>query len=136
MFPHLSSGLALPLPLVHGFPMFRVLSVSPTSTTASASLWMFLLVGILEFLQDCSGSPRFLSTFFSIRAMLSGPAEVSSNHCPISVTYYSLPNVRLCRPSVPNLTRLNSFTCVTARTSLCLRLAHVVTSISPRLDSW
>src|SRR5437868_2919207 len=32
------------------------------------------------------------------------------------------------------LTRLNRFTCVTACPSLCLRLAHVVTSISPRLD--
>jgi hypothetical protein len=33
------------------------------------------------------------------------------------------------------ITRLNRFTCVTARTSLGLRLAHVVTSMSPRLDS-
>jgi hypothetical protein len=31
--------------------------------------------------------------------------------------------------------RLNRFTCVTARASLCLRLAHVVTSMRPRLDS-
>ena len=33
------------------------------------------------------------------------------------------------------LTRLNRFTCVTARSSLCLRLTHFVTSMSPRLDS-
>ena len=33
------------------------------------------------------------------------------------------------------LTRLNRFTLVTARFSLCLRLARVVTSTSPRLDS-
>lgn len=34
------------------------------------------------------------------------------------------------------LTRLNRFTCITARMSLCLRLAHVVTSTRSRLDSW
>ena len=33
------------------------------------------------------------------------------------------------------VTRLNRFTCVTAQTSLCLRLTHVVTFMSPRLDS-
>ena len=33
------------------------------------------------------------------------------------------------------LTRLTRFTFVTARALLCLRLAHVVTSMSPRLDS-
>src|ERR1700685_3606201 len=32
-------------------------------------------------------------------------------------------------------TRLYRFTLVTARASLCLRLTHVVTSMSPRLDS-
>jgi hypothetical protein len=32
-------------------------------------------------------------------------------------------------------TRLNRFTCVTARASLCLRFAHVVTSMNARLDS-
>ena len=34
------------------------------------------------------------------------------------------------------LTRLNRFTCITARLSLCLRLTHVVTSTRSRLDSW
>ncbi len=33
------------------------------------------------------------------------------------------------------VTRLYRFTCVTAWTSLCLRLTHVVTFMSPRLDS-
>jgi hypothetical protein len=33
------------------------------------------------------------------------------------------------------LTRLTRFTFVTARALLCLRLAHAVTSMSPRLDS-
>src|ERR1019366_3800750 len=52
-----------------------------------------------------------------------------------ATAYCCLPELRLCRPADDNLTRLNRFTCVTARPSLCLRLAHVVTSISPRLDS-
>ena len=34
-----------------------------------------------------------------------------------------------------SVTRLNRFTCVTAWPSLCLRLTHVVTFMSPRLDS-
>jgi hypothetical protein len=33
------------------------------------------------------------------------------------------------------ITRLNRFTCVTACPSLCLRLTHLVASMSPRLDS-
>ena len=33
------------------------------------------------------------------------------------------------------ITRLHRFTCVTAWTALCLRLTHVVTFMSPRLDS-
>jgi hypothetical protein len=54
---------------------------------------------------------------------------------PLAGTYWCLPSFRPCRPPVDRITRLNRFTCVTARTSLCLRLAHVVASISPRLDS-
>src|SRR5215510_7696884 len=54
---------------------------------------------------------------------------------PLAGAYWCLPSFRPCRPPVHRITRLNRFTCVTARTSLCLRLAHVVTSTSPRLDS-
>src|SRR5215813_703925 len=54
---------------------------------------------------------------------------------PLAGAYWCLPRVRPCRPPVATITRLHRFTCVTARTSLCLRLAHVVASISPRLDS-
>src|SRR5580704_7685329 len=54
---------------------------------------------------------------------------------PLAVAYYSLPELRLCRPPDECLTGLNRFTCVTAWTSLCLRLTHLVTSMSPRLDS-
>ena len=100
MFLHLSPNFAPPLPPVHGFPMLRVLSVSPTSTAAFASLWLVLSVCILGLRQDHDGSPRFLNASFSIRAMLSDPAEVSSNHRHLSVAYYSLPSFRPCRPSV------------------------------------
>src|SRR5213594_921023 len=54
---------------------------------------------------------------------------------PLTGAYWCLPSFRPCRPPVYRITRLNRFTCVTARTSLGLRLAHVVTSMSPRLDS-
>src|SRR5262245_40133762 len=54
---------------------------------------------------------------------------------PLAGAYWCLPSFRPCRPPVHRITRLNRFTCVAARTSLCLRLAHVVASISPRLDS-
>src|SRR5437870_9308166 len=54
---------------------------------------------------------------------------------PFAEAYWCLPSFRPCRPPDVRVTRLNRFTCVTARTSLCLRLAHVVTSMSPRLDS-
>src|SRR5262245_23521984 len=54
---------------------------------------------------------------------------------PLAVAYCCLPGFRPRRPADHRLTRLNRFTCVTARPSLCLRLAHVVTSMNPRLDS-
>ena len=82
MFLYLSPNSAPPLPHVRGFPALRVLPVGPTSTAASASLWMVLSVCILDSRQDYSGSPRFLDASLSIRAMLSDPAEVSSNHRP------------------------------------------------------
>ena len=58
--------------------------------------------------QDHSGSLRFLDASFSARAVRSDPAAVSS-HLALDG---DLP-----------------------RASLCLRLTHVVTSMSPRLDS-
>src|SRR5215813_10570630 len=85
--------------------------------------------------QDRGGSPRFRDTSFSVRAVLSDPARVSdslarrgslllpSKFSPLSAFGLSV-------------TRLNRFTCVTAWTSLGLRLTHVVASMSPRLDSW
>jgi hypothetical protein len=54
---------------------------------------------------------------------------------PLAEAYWCLPSFRPCRPPDYRVTRLHRFTCVTARTSLGLRLAHVVTSMSPRLDS-
>src|SRR4029450_4423264 len=70
----------------------------------------------------------------SDRAVLSDPAGVS-RALALAIAYCSLPGVRPFRPPVVVVTRLNRFTCVTARSSLCLHLTHVVTSMSPRLDS-
>jgi hypothetical protein len=85
--------------------------------------------------QDRRGSPRFRVASFSAVPCSQTPPE-SPVPSPFAGTYCCLPSFRPCRPPVYRVTRLNRFTCVTARTSLCLRLAHVVTSISPRLDSW
>ena len=58
------------------------------------------------------------------------PAVIAHRDCLLLPSRYS--TLSACGR---RLTRLNRFTCVTACPSLCLRLAHVVTSISPRLDS-
>jgi hypothetical protein len=57
------------------------------------------------------------------------PAIIANSDRLLLPSRYSTLSACGCR-----LTRLNRFTCVTACPSLCLRLAHVVTSISPRLD--
>ena len=100
------------------------------------SLEGFLSVGLLgpAGSRDDDGSPRFLTLpFRTCRALR--PRRSLRQSSPLATAYCCLPELRLCRPADDNLTRLNRFTCVTARPSLCLRLAHVVTSISPRLDS-
>src|ERR1700694_2873790 len=125
------------LPHVRGFPALRVLFASPTPHAAFASVWMVLSVGILGGLlrrQDRVGSPRFLDASVSARAVLSGPAGVSRVHRlyrPRTMAFQGFDPVGLRFV----FTRLNRFTCVTARASLCLRLTHVVASMSPRLDS-
>src|SRR5262249_11013812 len=69
---------APPLPHVRGFPARRVLPADPTSTTASAFLWMVLSVGLLDrSRQDRRGSPRYRGASISARAVLSDPAGVS-----------------------------------------------------------
>src|SRR5499427_5863383 len=85
--------------------------------------------------QDHSGSLRFLDASFSERAVRSDPAAVSSHlafdgDLFLPSSHYDSVGLRIL-----TFTRLNRFTFVTARASLCLRLAHVVTSMSPRLDS-
>jgi len=129
------SHSAPPLPHVRGFPALRVLWASPTSTVASASLRMVLSVGLLgsHASQDGGGSPRFLTLPFPdvpcSKTPPQSPAIIANNDHLLLPSRYSTLSACGCR-----LTRLNRFTCVTACPSLCLRLAHVVTSISPRLD--
>jgi hypothetical protein len=67
--------------------------------------------------------------------VLSDPAAVSSplafrGDLLLPSGHYDSVGLRIL-----TLTRLNSFTLVTACSSLCLRLAHVVTFMRPRLDS-
>ena len=85
--------------------------------------------------QDHSGSLRFLDASFSARAVRSDPAAVSSHlaldgDLLLPSSHYDPVGLRFL-----TFTRLIRVTYVTARASLCLRLTHVVTSMSPRLDS-
>lgn len=84
------------------------------------------------FYEDRGGSPRFLDASVSIVPCSQTPprSPVSS---PLSETYCCFPGVRPCQP-LDNAFRLNRFTYVTARMSLCLCLTRVVTFTCPRLD--
>ena len=85
--------------------------------------------------QDHSGSLRFLDASFSARAVRSDPAAVSGRLAHdgdllLPSSHYDPVGLRFL-----TFTRLIRFTYVTARASLCLRLTHVVASMSPRPDS-
>ena len=130
-----SLTLPRPFPMYAAFPRSEYLWASPTSTVASASLRMVLSVGLLgrHANQDGGGSPRFLTLPFPdvpcSKTPPQSPAIIANSDRLLLPSRYSTLSACGCR-----LTRLNRFTCVTACPSLCLRLAHVVTSISPRLD--
>lgn len=131
------SHSASPLPLVRGSPALRVpygrVRLPPSPQHPSG--WSIRFAYSVRMLpdQDGGGSPRFLT--------LPSPDVPCAQTPPQSPAVIATCD-RLLLPSRYStlsacgrrLTRLNRFTCVTARPSLCLRLAHVVTSISPRLD--
>src|SRR5262249_20521785 len=114
----------------------RTLPADPTSTTASAPLWMVHSVGLLDRspVKTVVDLPGSVTLPYPPVPCSQTPPE-SPAPSPLAGAYWCLPSFRPCRPPVHRITRLNRFTCVTARTSLGLRLAHVVTSTSPRLDS-
>src|SRR5262249_40393198 len=78
--------------------------------------------------QDHSGSPRSLNASLSQRAVLTDPAAVSGHLAICGVPTSASQPLRCCRPANKYLTRLNRFTFVTARASLCLRLVRFVSS--------
>src|SRR6202008_2191920 len=78
--------------------------------------------------QDHSGSPRSLDASLSERAVLTDPASVSGHLALCGVPTSASQALRCCRPAVKYLTRLDRFTFVTARASLCLRLVQFVAS--------
>ena len=84
--------------------------------------------------QDRRGSPRFRDASMSARAVLSDPAGVSD---PLASCEDLLVPSKYSTLSASGLSchEAQSLPCVTARTPLCLRFAHVVTSMSPMLDS-
>src|SRR5258708_14324742 len=68
---------------------------------------------------------------------LSMPCSSTPQESPATIAIFGrllLPSRYSTLSASGCFTRLNRFTCVTAWTSLCLRLTHVVTFISPRLD--
>ena len=86
------------------------------------------------FARGNEGSPKF-RPYPSPTVPWSKTPPDSPMILPFAITYFRLPSVRRGRHPVAVVTRLNPFTCVTARLSLCLHLTHIVTSMSPRLDS-
>src|SRR5215469_17064537 len=78
--------------------------------------------------QDHSVSPRSLAASLSGRAVLPDPAAVSGHLAICGMPTRASQPLQCCRPAVKYLTRLNRFTFVTARASLCLRLVRFVTS--------
>ncbi len=135
-FPEPATQPASLLPHVHGFPVLRVLPASPTSTVASVSLRLIHSVDILGPFstgQDGGGSPRCHDASVSVHAVRSDPAGFSDDLASIGRLLW--PSRFSTLSASGCVTRLNRFTCVTAWTSFCLRLTHVVAFMSPRLDS-
>jgi hypothetical protein len=94
---------------------------------------MVLSVGLLdqspiETVVDLPGSVTL--PFLSVPCSQTPPESPAPS--ALAGAYWCLPSFRPCRPPDSRITRLNRFTCVTAWTSLGLRLAHVVTSMSPK----
>src|SRR5215472_17848718 len=135
-FPGPASQPASLLPHVHGFPALRVLPASPTSIVASVSLRLIHSVDILGPFssdQDGGGSPRCHDASVSVHAVLLDPAGVSDDHRPLRSPTFAFQifdpvGLRVCHEAQSLHLRYG-------RTSLCLRLTHVVAFMSPRLDS-
>ena len=131
--------------LLRRFPLYAAFPRSEYYQRIRLPLQRLPFSGIIHFVrhtrcasaahQDLSGSLRFLDTSFYERAVRSDPAAVSSHlaldgDLLVPSSHYNSVGLRMIY-----LTRLIRFTFVTARALLCLRLAHVVTSMSPRLNS-
>ena len=140
MFPCGQSSSASPLPLYAAFPR------SEYYQRIRLPLQRLPFSGMIHFVrhtrcasaahQDLSGSLRFLDTSFYERAVRSDPAAVSSHLALDGDLPCAFQPLRLCRPADDLLNEAEpaSLSLRPAR-SLCLRLAHVVASMSPRLDS-
>src|SRR5262249_55991823 len=122
--------------LGRGFPGGGMLWGDRISGTASVFLWMVHSIGLLDrsavkTVVDLPGSARLPCP--SVPCSQTPPESPAPP--PFAGAYSCLPSFRPFRPPDYRVTRLNRFTCFTAWTSLGVRLAHVVTSMSPRLDS-
>lgn len=133
-FPGPASRPAPPLPHVRGFPARGVLPAGPTSIEASAFLRLepfgLRTRPAARTTMDLPGS--WVLSFPSVPCSQTpprSPATIAFCGCLPWPSKFSTLSALGC------ITRLHRFTCVTARMSLCLRLAHFVTSMRPRLDS-
>ncbi len=84
---------------VRGFPARRVLPADPTSTTASAFLWLVHSVGLLDrspvkTVVDLPGSV----TLPCLPVPCSQTPPESPAPSPLAGTYWCLPSIRPCRP--------------------------------------
>jgi len=119
-------------------PCVRLSRTRSTTSESDFAPWRLPFSGMIPIVrhtrpalcagQDHSGSPRSLDASFSERAVLTDPAAVSGHLAVYGVPTSACQPLRCCRPAVKYLTRLNRFTFVTARASLCLRLVRFVTS--------
>ena len=109
--------------------------MDPTSTVASAFLWMVLSVSLLDFyVKTTMALPGSSDASLAMRAVPLDPAGLPVA-LPVTATFPWPSTYSSVSASGPFSRGSSGFTCVTARLSHCLRLAHVVTSMCPRLGS-
>src|SRR5262245_48669048 len=139
MFPKVSLHLFRRFPMYAAFPRSEYYQRIRLRTAA------FAFLGINPIVRHTRSALMRTKTTVD----LPGPVMLPSPNVPCSLTppqspatspFCGVPTgasqpLRCCRPAVKYLTRLNRFTFVTARASLCLRLVQFVASSDPRLDS-
>lgn len=137
MCPQMKIHPARRFPMYTGFPCSKYyqrvrLPLWHQSAFRCASGLFYLMPTSIKTTMDLPGSSTFP---FSDRAVRLYPAGVSGNLAIGGCLHGAFRRNNFVGPRTMLLRGLHRFTCVTARSSLCLHLNHVVTSMSLRLDS-